>query len=94
MIGMSALAYSDVAEQEMSKATSIFALGQRLSQSLGVGISASLSDLHRRNGPIAVPDFKIVFILIALLMASSAVGSAGSSPETAGRYRVNRGDTA
>jgi EmrB/QacA subfamily drug resistance transporter len=94
MIGMSALAYSDVAAEEMSKATSIFALGQRLSQSLGVGISASLLAYISGNGPITVPDFKIVFVLIALLMASSAVGFRRLKPGDGWQVSGYRGDTA
>jgi EmrB/QacA subfamily drug resistance transporter len=81
MIGMGALAYSDVAPEEMSKATSIFALAQRLAQSLGVGISASLLAALAGFGPITVGDFKIVFISIALLMASSAIGFRRLKPE-------------
>jgi len=93
MIGMSALAYSDVSAEEMSKATSIFALGQRLSQSLGVGISASLLTFIAGDGPITVPDFKIVFVLIALLMASSAVGFRRLKPGDGWQVSGYRGDT-
>ena len=93
MIGMSALAYSDVSAEEMSKATSIFALGQRLSQSLGVGISASLLTFIAGDGPITVPDFKIVFILIAMLMASSAVGFRRLKPGDGWQVSGYRGDT-
>jgi len=94
MIGMSALAYSDVPNEELSKATSIFALGQRLSQSLGVGISASLLTFIAGEGPITVPDFKIVFVLIALLMASSAVGFRRLKPGDGWQVSGYRGDTA
>ena len=78
----------------MSKATSIFALGQRLSQSLGVGISASLFTFIAGDGPITVPDFKIVFVLIALLMASSAVGFRRLKPGDGWQVSGYRGDTA
>jgi MFS family permease len=81
MIGMSALAYSDVADENMSKATSIFALAQRLSQSLGVGISATLLAFLAGTGPISLFDFKIVFVAVALLMASSAIGFRRLEPE-------------
>jgi EmrB/QacA subfamily drug resistance transporter len=81
MIGMGALAYSDVADEDLSKATSIFALAQRLSQSLGVGISATLLTLVAGNDPITVADFKIVFLAVALLMASSAIGFRRLKPE-------------
>jgi EmrB/QacA subfamily drug resistance transporter len=81
MIGMGALAYSDVPPEEMSKATSIFALAQRLAQSLGVGISASLLAALAGTGALTVDDFRIVFIVIALLMASSALGFRRLKPE-------------
>jgi len=93
MIGMSALAYSDVPSEEMSKATSIFALFQRLSQSLGVGISASLLSFIAADGPITVPDFKIVFVLIALLMAFSAIGFRRLKPGDGWQVSGYRGDT-
>jgi EmrB/QacA subfamily drug resistance transporter len=81
MIGMSALAYSDIADENMSKATTVFALAQRLSQSLGVGISATLLAFLAGTGAISLLDFKIVFIAIALLMASSAIGFRRLKPE-------------
>lgn len=81
MIGMGALAYSDVPPEEMSKATSIFALAQRLAQSLGVGISASLLAALAGTGALTVDDFRIVFIAVALLMASSALGFRRLKPD-------------
>jgi MFS family permease len=81
MIGMGALAYSDVTPEEMSKATSIFALAQRLAQSLGVGISATLLVILSGSGQLTVNDFRIVFIAIALLMASSALGFRRLKPD-------------
>ncbi len=81
MIGMGALAYSDVQVEDMSKATSIFALAQRLAQSLGVGISASLLAALSGAGALTVNDFRIVFVTIALLMASSALGFRRLKPE-------------
>jgi hypothetical protein len=74
MIGMGALAYSEVQQEQMSKATSIFALAQRFSQSLGVGVSASLLAALAGSGPISVGDFRIVFIAVGALIASSAIG--------------------
>jgi EmrB/QacA subfamily drug resistance transporter len=91
MIGMGALAYSDVQPDDMSKATSIFALAQRLSQSLGVGISASLLAALTGVGPITVADFKIVFIVIALLMASSALGFRRLKPDDGWQVSGYRG---
>jgi EmrB/QacA subfamily drug resistance transporter len=80
MVSMGALAYSEVPPEDMSKATSIFALVQRFSQSLGVGISASLLAGLSNDGTISVTDFRIVFIFIALLIASSIIGFARLQP--------------
>ncbi len=81
MIGMGALAYSDVPAEEMSKATSIFALAQRLAQSLGVGISASLLAALAGAGSLTINDFRIVFVAVALLMISSALGFRRLKPD-------------
>jgi MFS family permease len=91
MIGMSALAYSDVSDENMSKATSIFALAQRLSQSLGVGISATLLSILAGAGEISLTDFKIVFLALALLMASSALGFRKLKPEDGWQVSGYRG---
>ena len=81
MIGMGALAYSDVPAEDMSKATSIFALAQRLAQSLGVGISASLLAALSGAGALTVNDFRVVFVAVALLMGSSALGFRRLKPD-------------
>jgi hypothetical protein len=46
-----------------------------------VGISASLLSLIAGSGPITVSDFRLVFVAIALLMASSAIGFVRLTPE-------------
>ena len=91
MIGMSALAYSDLSDEDMSKATSIFALAQRLSQSIGVGISATLLTVLAGNGAVSLADFKIVFLAIAFLMASSALGFRRLKPEDGWQVSGYRG---
>ncbi len=80
LMGMGALAYSEVPPEDMSKATSIFALMQRFSQSLGVGISASLLTILSAGGAITVTDFRIVFVFIGGLIASSIIGFAQLQP--------------
>jgi len=46
-----------------------------------VGISASLLAALSGLGPITEADFKIVFLVIALLMACSAIGFRRLKPE-------------
>jgi EmrB/QacA subfamily drug resistance transporter len=94
MIGMGALAYSDVSHAEMSKATSIFVLGQRFAQSLGVGLSASLLSLLSGAGPIGLSDFRITFVVIGLAMACSMLGLRCLRPEdgaSVSGYRAPKG---
>ena len=73
-IGLGALAYSEVEQTDMSKATSIYALVQRFSQSLGVGVSASLLTVLSNGDAITVADFGILFLILGLLIASSIIG--------------------
>ena len=92
MIGMGALAYSEVPQEQMSKATSIFALAQRFSQSIGVGVSASLLAALSNGGAITVTDFRIVFIAIGLLIASSAIGLQRLKPSDGWQVSGYHGD--
>jgi hypothetical protein len=46
-----------------------------------VGISATLLAFLAGTGAISLMDFKIVFIVIALIMASSAIGFRRLKPE-------------
>ncbi len=71
---VSALAYSDIPKEDMSKSTTISALVQRGGQSLGIGIAASLLAVFAGNEPIGTAAFAPVFVVMGLLTASSALG--------------------
>lgn len=73
-IGMGALAYSEVEQKDMSKATSIYALVQRFSQSLGVGLSATLLSILSGDHASTVDDFRILFVILGLTIVSSVIG--------------------
>ena len=46
-----------------------------------MGISATLLTFFSGGGPITVGNFKVVFIVIALIMLSSAIGFRRLKPE-------------
>ncbi len=70
------LAYADVPPDKLSRATSFAAVGQELSGSVGVTVAAlGLEAMQRINGGsnIDPAHFPAVFILIALISASSVL---------------------
>ncbi len=71
---INALAYSDVARDKMSRATSFASVGQQLSLSVGVGLGALI--LHtvvslRDGAAAAAADFAPAFVIVAALSASA-----------------------
>ena len=67
---INALAFADVAEREMSQATSASSTAQQLALSVGVGVSSQVLNLSMaiRGDPALVPaDFAIAFIAMALV---------------------------
>jgi EmrB/QacA subfamily drug resistance transporter len=71
---VSALAYSDVPREDVSKSTTIAALIQRGGQSFGVAMAASLLAVFAGGEVIGVAAFKPVFVVMALITASVAIG--------------------
>ncbi len=71
-----ALVFADVPPERMSKATSISATAQQLSQSVGIATGASILHLmltSRGGGTLAVSDFWPAFLVVGLISASSAI---------------------
>ena len=71
---VSALAYSDVPREEVSKSTTISSLVQRTGQSFGVAMAASLLAVFAGGEVIGVEAFKPVFIIMGLITAAAAIG--------------------
>ena len=68
------IAFADVEPARMSRATSLVAMGQQLSQSVGVAIGAlALEAILNIRGEthLAAHDFPPAFLLVALVSASS-----------------------
>ena len=72
---LNALAFADVAQKDMSNATSFTAVGQQLSLATGVAISAAALEIMRSShsgGDLHVDDFAPAFFIVALISACSA----------------------
>ena len=78
---VSALAYSDIPKEDMSKSTTISALVQRGGQSLGIGIAASLLAVFAGVEPIGLEAFKGVFIVMAAMTALASFGYMRLKPD-------------
>lgn len=73
---LNALAFADIAQQDMSNATSFIAVGQQLSLATGVAISAAVLEIMRSfhsGGALSVEDFAPAFFIVALVSAFSAI---------------------
>ena len=73
---VNSIAYADITEQDMSKATSFASVAQQLSISAGVAVGAFVLEIERLSrGTLEViaSDFPPAFILVAALAASSAL---------------------
>ncbi|ODR98503.1 MFS transporter [Methyloceanibacter methanicus] len=70
------IAYADIGEHEMSKATSFASVSQQLSMSAGVAVGALVLELQRmgRAGhEVLASDFHLAFLIVGAFAASSAL---------------------
>ena len=70
---LNAVAYADIDNREMSRATSLASVGQQLSLSVGVTLGAAVLDVARglHAGPLRASDFAPAFLLVAAISLSS-----------------------
>ena len=90
--GVNVIAFADVDPARMSRATSLTAMGQQLSQSVGVAVGAlALEAILGLKGKtqLAAGDFPPAFLLVGLLSASSVLLFA-RMPADAGAELANR----
>jgi EmrB/QacA subfamily drug resistance transporter len=72
---INAIAYADIHEKEMSKATSFASVVQQLSMSAGVATGALVLEMERMgrdSHQVLAGDFHAAFVIVACLAASSA----------------------
>jgi MFS family permease len=73
---LNTIAYADMDHRYMSRATSLVAVSQQLSISVGVAIGAALVELTvglRGEGAITAADFQPAWIVVSLISATSAL---------------------
>jgi EmrB/QacA subfamily drug resistance transporter len=81
---LNALAYADVSDSDVSKATSFSAVVQQLSLSSGVAIAAAVVEETRRlspSGEITFGDFPPAFFVVGAITAASALIFRRLSPD-------------
>jgi hypothetical protein len=71
---LNAIAYSDIEHEEMSRATSLYAVVQQLSLSMGVAVAASIIEATqyvRGDSTLVANDFSIAFFAVAAVSTLS-----------------------
>jgi EmrB/QacA subfamily drug resistance transporter len=72
---INAIAYADIDQRRMSRATALASVGQQLSISTGVAVGALMVELSLRfqgSSTITAGDFTLAFVVVAAISGSSA----------------------
>ncbi len=72
---LNAIAYADVPAEKISPAISLYSVAQQLSSALGVAVAALALEAARNTdgGALDVADIRFAFLVVAALVASSAL---------------------
>jgi EmrB/QacA subfamily drug resistance transporter len=91
-LALNTISYADVPGAVLSKSTSVGGVAQQLARGFGIAIGAALLALIAGPRMLTVEDFRVAFLLIALLPLLSAVGFLRLSPldgaEVSGHHRT------
>jgi EmrB/QacA subfamily drug resistance transporter len=91
---LNTIAYADIDQRHLSRATSLVAMGQQLSISVGVAVGALAVDVTlwaRGHATITAADFQPAFVAVALISASASLVFA-RMPSDAGAALAARRD--
>jgi hypothetical protein len=95
-LALNTISYADVPSAMLSRATSVGGVVQQVARGFGVAVGAALLALVAGAGQVTTSDFRIVFLLIALIPLASALGFLRLGPadgaEVSG-YRRGAGGT-
>ncbi len=95
---LNAIAYADVPAEKISPAISLYSVAQQLSSALGVAVAAlALETARKRDGGVLdVGDIRFAFLVVAAIVASSALVHLGlrrdAGETVSGRRGVARSD--
>jgi fucose permease len=87
---LNTIAYADIDHRDLSRATSLVAVGQQLSISIGVAVGALAVDLtlwQRGHAVIEAADFQPAFLAIAAIAACACVVFARMPSDAGGALR-------
>jgi EmrB/QacA subfamily drug resistance transporter len=79
-LGLNTISYADMPGAVLSKSTSVGGVAQQLARGFGIAIGAALLALIAGPRMLTVEDFRLAFLLIALLPLLSALGFLRLSP--------------
>ncbi len=80
-LALNTISYADVPSALLSRSTSMSGVVQQLARGFGVAIGAALLALVAGSEPVTTGDFRIVFLLLALIPLLSAYGFLGLAEE-------------
>jgi hypothetical protein len=94
-LGLNTISYADVPAPVLSKSTSVGGVAQQLARGFGIAIGAALLAVIAGPHSLTIGDFRLAFVLIALLPLLSALGFLRLSPvdgaEVSGHRRAQPG---
>jgi EmrB/QacA subfamily drug resistance transporter len=73
-LGLNTISYADVPGAILSKSTSVSGVAQQLARGFGIAVGAALLAVIAGSNTVTVGDFRLAFLLIAVLPLSSALG--------------------
>lgn len=80
-LGLNTISYADVPVALLSKSTSVGGVAQQLARGFGVAVGAALLALLAGRSPVTADEFRIVFLLVALIPLSSVLGFLRLTPQ-------------
>jgi len=80
-LALNTISYADVPRAMLSRSTSVGGVVQQLARGFGVAIGAALLAMVAGSERVTTEDFRIVFLLIALIPLFSAFGFLRLSPD-------------
>jgi EmrB/QacA subfamily drug resistance transporter len=73
-LALNTISYAEVPRSMLSRSTSVGGVVQQLARGFGVAIGAALLAMVAGSAPVTTGDFRIVFLLVALIPLFSAFG--------------------
>jgi MFS family permease len=73
-LALNTISYADIPSAMLSRATSVSGVVQQVARGFGVAIGAALLAVIAGSQPVTTGDFRIVFLLVALIPLASAFG--------------------